>query len=124
MLLYLRFVKKGLKMKPDSSGHVRISAKLQGQIANGDVDPQGCTHLTKIQDVVPSAEGCGKCLQMGDAWVNLRLCLICGHVGCCDNSKNTHATKHYHETHHPMIISFEPDEEWVWCYADEVTLSP
>lgn len=57
---------------------------------------------------------------MGAQWVHLRLCLECGHVGCCDNSPNRHATKHWHKTHHPVIASYEPGENWVWCYVDEL----
>jgi len=111
-------------MKPDATGKVQISEKIQNLVASGDLDSQGCTHLSDIKDHVPSSEGCGKCLQMGDTWVNLRMCLICGHVGCCDNSKNKHATKHYHETNHSMIVSFQPGEDWLWCYVDEVSVSP
>jgi hypothetical protein len=81
-----------------------------------------CTHLDQIQDVTPSGNGCKECLEMGDNWVHLRLCMICGHVGCCDNSKNKHATKHFHATQHPIIMSFEPDENWGWCYVDDVYL--
>jgi uncharacterized UBP type Zn finger protein len=78
-----------------------------------------CTHLDQIQDVTPGTpDGCAECLAMGDEWVKLRLCLICGHVGCCDNSKNKHATAHFHETGHPIIQSFEPGESWRWCYVD------
>ena len=55
---------------------------------------------------------------MGDVWVHLRLCMSCGHVGCCDNSKNKHATRHYGSTHHPIIMSYEPGEEWGWCYVE------
>lgn len=79
-----------------------------------------CTHLDTIVEVVPSGDGCLECLQMGDNWVHLRLCLTCGHVGCCDNSKNKHATKHFKETGHPIIKSFEPGEDWMWCYVDKV----
>jgi uncharacterized UBP type Zn finger protein len=82
--------------------------------------PDTCPHLQTIRDVIPSAAGCEQCLKTGDTWVHLRLCLSCGHVGCCDNSKNRHATRHYHETHHPMIRSFEPGEDWGWCYVDNV----
>lgn len=110
-------------MKPDSSGRVLIASKIQALAAKNEIDTQGCVHIGEIQDVTPSAVGCENCLKSGDTWVNLRLCLTCGHVGCCDNSKNTHATRHYHETEHPMIVSFEPGEEWVWCYPDAVTLS-
>ncbi|SFH25342.1 ubiquitin-hydrolase Zn-finger-containing protein [Nitrosospira sp. Nsp14] len=79
-----------------------------------------CSHLNQIQRVTPSAAGCEDCLRTGDNWVHLRLCLICGQVGCCDSSKNKHATRHYHETSHPIIRSFEPDENWKWCYIDEL----
>lgn len=82
--------------------------------------PDTCPHLQTIRDVTPSATGCEECLKTGDTWVHLRLCLFCGHVGCCDNSKNRHATRHYHETHHPMIRSLEPVEDWGWCYVDNV----
>jgi uncharacterized UBP type Zn finger protein len=63
--------------------------------------------------------GCEECLAMGDTWVHLRVCLECGHVGCCDSSKNKHATKHYHTTKHPIVQSIEPGEYWRWCYIDE-----
>src|SRR6202041_1473567 len=66
--------------------------------------------------------GCEECLKMGDTWVHLRLCLECGHVGCCDSSKNKHATKHFHHTKHPIIRSLEPGEDWGWCYVDELEL--
>ena len=81
---------------------------------------ENCDHLDKIQDVTPSAQGCEDCLRTGGRWIHLRLCLTCGHVGCCDSSPNKHATEHYHATKHPVIRSFEPGEEWVWCYADEL----
>ncbi|MBI2325075.1 MAG: UBP-type zinc finger domain-containing protein [Chloroflexi bacterium] len=69
---------------------------------------------------MPTSTGCAECLKAGDEWVHLRLCLTCGNVGCCDDPKNTHATKHHHATKHPMIRSFEPGEKWLWCYVDEV----
>lgn len=84
-----------------------------------------CTHLDQIQDVTPSTrDGCEECLQLGDTRVHLRICLICGHVGCCDSSKNKHATKHFHATEHPIIQSFERGEDWIWCYVDEVAMAP
>ncbi|MDQ5844990.1 MAG: UBP-type zinc finger domain-containing protein [Acidobacteriota bacterium] len=76
-------------------------------------------HVTSIRDVVPSADGCEDCLRIGSAWLHLRLCLTCGHVGCCDSSPNRHATKHFHQSGHPIIQSFEPGEDWRWCYIDE-----
>jgi uncharacterized UBP type Zn finger protein len=79
-----------------------------------------CIHLSQIKAVKPSAEGCEDCLRVGDTWVHLRLCEICGHVGCCDDSKNRHATRHFHDTRHPIIKSFEPGEDWGWCYVDEI----
>lgn len=81
-----------------------------------------CNHIedadTNIDPRTP--EGCEECLKSGDSWVHLRLCLECGHVGCCDNSKNKHATKHYHETGHPVIRSFEHGEHWEYCYVDDI----
>jgi uncharacterized UBP type Zn finger protein len=86
--------------------------------------PRRCTHLDHIHDVEPHARGCEECLAKGDTWVHLRVCLECGHVGCCDSSKNRHATKHYYATHHPIVQSFEPGEDWLWCYVDEVMMEP
>ena len=85
---------------------------------------QACTHLDQITDAKPSADGCEECLQTGDTWVHLRECLVCGHVGCCDSSKNKHATKHFHATEHPIVQSFQPGEDWIWCYVDEVVMEP
>jgi hypothetical protein len=83
-----------------------------------------CKHLDQIQPVTASADGCEDCLKMGGRWVHLRLCMTCGHVGCCDSSPNRHATAHFHKAHHPIIRSFEPGEDWGWCYVDEVDLDP
>jgi hypothetical protein len=73
-----------------------------------------CTHLDQIREVTASADGCEDCLRMGGSWVHLRLCMECGHVGCCDSSPHKHATAHFHE----------PGENWGWCYPDEVELDP
>lgn len=81
---------------------------------------QGCIHMQHLPKVKPLTNGCEECLKMGDTWVHLRLCLSCGHVGCCDSSKNRHATKHFHATQHPVVRSLEPGEHWIWCYLDEV----
>jgi uncharacterized UBP type Zn finger protein len=81
-----------------------------------------CTHLGSIRTDRPHSAGCEECLKLGDTWVHLRLCRICGHVGCCDDSKNRHATKHYHVTKHPIITSLEPDENWSWCYIDQALI--
>lgn len=79
-----------------------------------------CKHISSIKDVVPSGDGCKECLEMDDDWVHLRLCMECGHVGCCDDSKNKHATKHFHQTKHPIIFSFESGEAWGYCYIDDL----
>lgn len=84
----------------------------------------GCTHLDQIHDVEPSAQGCEDCLRIGGTWVHLRECLSCGHVGCCDSSPNRHATAHFRATEHPLVRSFEPGEEWLWCYVDEIVMEP
>lgn len=84
-----------------------------------------CTHLDQIRNVTPrTPEGCEECLRSGDTWVHLRLCLTCGHVGCCDASRNKHATRHVHATGHPIVRSFERGEDWRWCYIDRVYLEP
>ena len=85
---------------------------------------QTCTHLDQINEVSPSANGCEECLATGDTWVHLRECLICGHVGCCDSSKNKHATKHFHAEGNPLVRSFEPGEGWIFCYVDNVVMEP
>jgi uncharacterized UBP type Zn finger protein len=79
-----------------------------------------CTHLDQINDVAASGDGCVECLAMGSQWVHLRRCTSCGHIGCCDSSPNRHATAHFRQTEHPIIQSYEPGEEWYWCYVDEL----
>ena len=79
-----------------------------------------CTHLDGIRVTQTRTRVCEECVAMGDAWVHLRLCLECGHVGCCDSSKNRHATRHFHRSRHPLIRSIEPGERWMWCYVDEI----
>jgi len=84
-----------------------------------------CEHLMNLADgnfPPPRTQNlCEECIKLGTTWVALRACLTCGHVGCCDSSPGKHATKHYHETHHPVIRSIMPGEQWTWCYAHEVT---
>ena len=83
-----------------------------------------CSHTDSIQVTELPAEvaGCEDCLKTGDVWLHLRICLTCGHVGCCDSSRYEHATKHFHRTKHPIVQSIEPSESWKWCYADEVLI--
>jgi uncharacterized UBP type Zn finger protein len=82
-----------------------------------------CAHVSEIRDVRATTKGCKECEEMGDTWVHLRECLVCGHVGCCNSSKNRHATKHFHETKHPIMQSIEPGEKWRWCYVDKIFLA-
>lgn len=84
-----------------------------------------CDHLDHIRDVQPAPpRACEDCLKEGTRWVHLRLCLECGHVGCCDNSPRRHATAHWRSTSHPIIASHEPGESSAWCYPDELVLAP
>ena len=78
-----------------------------------------CTHLNQIQRVELKSNGCEECLVLGWSWVRLRMCLSCGHVGCCDSSKGKHAAAHFHATSHPLMRSIERGEDWGWCYIDE-----
>jgi uncharacterized UBP type Zn finger protein len=96
-----------------------IAVELDG------VTPTTCVHIDDQGDPTPrTPNGCEECLATGGRWVHLRLCLTCGHVGCCDSSPDTHATKHFHATKHPVMRSFEPGEDWSWCYEDEALLVP
>ena len=74
--------------------------------------PAKCTHTDTIREVTPSALDCEECLKIGSQWVHLRLCRTCGHVGCCDDSPNRHATKHFHQTRHPIIEGYDPPQGW------------
>ncbi|RLT39319.1 MAG: zinc-ribbon domain-containing protein [Chloroflexi bacterium] len=88
----------------------------------GQTNP-ACTHLDQMGDFPADGKVCPQCVEMGSHWVNLRQCLICGQVGCCDSSPNTHATKHFQETGHPLMRSLQPGDSWLWCYVDEVLIS-
>jgi uncharacterized UBP type Zn finger protein len=77
-------------------------------------------HLDMINDVQPQTpQGCAECLASGSSWVHLRVCLSCGHVGCCDSSPNRHARMHAVSVDHPIVQSFQPGEDWRWCFVDE-----
>jgi hypothetical protein len=84
--------------------------------------PESCTHLDQVTltELPASVDGCEDCLRDGGKWLHLRICLSCGHVGCCDSSPSRHATAHQHATAHPIIRSLEPGELWCWCYEDEI----
>jgi uncharacterized UBP type Zn finger protein len=81
---------------------------------------QECSHLDQIRFTDTDKHVCEDCVKTGSSWVHLRLCLSCGHVGCCDSSPNKHASKHFRTSGHPLVRSIEPGESWVWCYADQV----
>jgi uncharacterized UBP type Zn finger protein len=78
-----------------------------------------CQDFDEPRHVTASAVGCEDCEKTGDEWVHLRICLVCGHVGCCDNSLNRHATRHAQRTSHPIIASYEPGEGWAYCYPHD-----
>ncbi|HEX3150709.1 MAG TPA: UBP-type zinc finger domain-containing protein [Gemmataceae bacterium] len=79
-----------------------------------------CRHIDDVTPLPPrTPDGCEECLKTGMEWLHLRLCLTCGHVGCCDSSPGRHATKHFRQTNHPIVASFEPGERWAWCFIDE-----
>jgi monovalent cation:H+ antiporter-2, CPA2 family len=82
----------------------------------------GCDHTPLTRAVVPDSDGCDACRKLGDSWVHLRVCMTCGQVGCCDSSKNRHASRHAHQAGHPIAKSMEPGESWAWCFRDEVML--
>lgn len=125
------FAQSAALFRPANGAHDFPAAQTNGKAAfdtetaidfTPQVDAGVCAHLEQIRRVYPSAAGCEECLQTGDAWVHLRICLTCGHVGCCDDSKNKHATAHFHATAHPLIKSMEKNEDWAWCYRDETYL--
>jgi hypothetical protein len=89
-------------------------------IVSESASPMTCSHVDRIRNVQPSDSGCTDCVRLGDAWMQLRMCMECGHVGCCDSSKNKHAIGHFRATQHPLARSIEPGEEWGWCYIDEL----
>jgi uncharacterized UBP type Zn finger protein len=86
-----------------------------------DTTEAACTHIDAVAtDLTPSGQGCKQCMESGGRWLHLRLCLECGQVGCCDDSPNRHATAHFHASGHPLIRSYEPGEDWWWCFVDEM----
>jgi uncharacterized UBP type Zn finger protein len=81
-----------------------------------------CEHMAGVEPVPARTPGCEECLKAGTPWVHLRLCLACGHVGCCDSSPGRHATHHFQHTRHPVMASYEAGERWAWCYVDQLEL--
>ena len=103
----------GTSFEPDTESLVQLNVEKPHPF---------CSHLDQTQPVFPSARGCEDCLRIGDRWVHLRICMTCGHAGCCDSSKNKHATGHSLQTNHPIIKSLQPGEDWAWCYPDKIML--
>ncbi len=83
-----------------------------------------CEHFGEIREIRAGTNGCVNCMAIGAPWNELRICLTCGHVGCCEDSEHAHALKHFNQTGHPMIASFEPGETWGWCYVDRRYFDP
>lgn len=84
---------------------------------------QTCHHFQELtSDAAPTSKVCDQCVALGDRWVHLRACLVCGQVGCCDNSKNRHARNHYETDGHPLIRSIEPLEFWKYCFEDHLVV--
>ena len=84
------------------------------------LQPKLCAHLAALTDIKPATvRACAECVKTGSEWVHLRVCQTCGVTLCCDDSPNQHMTAHYHATHHPVVSSAEPGEQWLWCYPDE-----
>jgi len=81
-----------------------------------------CEHAIGLEPVPPRTKGCEECLKTGIQWLHLRLCLTCGHVGCCDSSPGRHASRHANRTHHPVMASYEPGERWAWCFIDKTEM--
>ncbi|HEY6806941.1 MAG TPA: UBP-type zinc finger domain-containing protein [Pyrinomonadaceae bacterium] len=109
----------------DDTGEEELPEVFDHQHPRNTLLMRGCSHLSQIKKVTPrTPDGCEECLALGDTWVHLRLCEICGHVGCCNSSKNKHSIKHFLETDHPVIKSYERGEDWRWCHVDEMFFAP
>lgn len=104
---------------PATHGTLQPEKNIMIELTDKQRQTTRCAHTDQARAVTPSARGCEECLKLGESWVHLRICMTCGHVGCCDSSKNKHARKHFHETSHPIIKSFEPGEDWAWCYEEQ-----
>lgn len=108
---------------PKTPAHIHIPEFLLQLIYTRQLKERSCSHLHLIHFHEPTAHVCQDCIDLGDSWPNLRMCLICGYIGCCDTSKNKHMKKHVEETGHPLIRSIEPGEGWIWCYEDNAFIS-
>lgn len=104
----------------------RIINPILRLLWTGQLKERRCSHLDLINpDVEPQAEVCEACVELGDSWPELRMCLTCGHMGCCEEAENQHALKHYQETGHPLVKPYkERGMNWIWCYEDKALLDP
>jgi len=112
-------------MASDSDRGPKDPYRTLRKLWTGTTEERTCSHTELMQEVTPSnTEVCADCVALGDDWLHLRVCLICGYVGCCDLAKNHHMRNHYEKTGHPLIQSFQPMEDWIWCYEDKAVLAP
>ena len=88
----------------------------------GQLAEKPCSHRHLIKPFSPAAKACPQCVALGDQWPDLRMCMVCGHIGCCDTSKNKHALMHFRETGHPLVKPIRPERNWIWCYVDQALL--
>ena len=102
---------------------MRIPHWLLRLLFTGTLTQKPCSHLGLMRHFEPATHICAECVASGDTWPALRMCMLCGYVGCCDKSKNKHARRHYEATKHPVMRSIEPAEDWMWCYVDEAVLA-
>ena len=112
-------------MSTESDSNSTDPYRILRMLWTGSAEEVPCAHVDQIQKVTPSDTSvCADCVELGDTWLHLRICLTCGYVGCCDMAKNHHMLTHFKETGHPLIQSFQPMEDWIWCYEDETVLAP
>ena len=105
--------------------HHRMLNVLLRRAWTGQFSAIPCSHLDMINDVEPSSQVCDQCVALGETWPELRMCLICGHVGCCEDSRYQHARSHFEATGHPLIMPYGArGMDWIWCYEDRALLDP
>jgi CPA2 family monovalent cation:H+ antiporter-2 len=126
-LIPLLRVDKPVVTQPSENSSEEMLSFREGNYLNKEITllpnkNSRCLHVLEKRSVIQKSQGCEECLKIGDSWVHLRICMTCGHVGCCDSSKNKHATRHFHAKSHPVVRSLEPGENWAWCYIDEIVL--
>jgi predicted ester cyclase len=111
------------QMDKPSKYPVQAPEPILQALFNGGMAEKGCSHLDDIRVYETDVDVCPQCATQGDVWPALRMCLICGFVGCCDTSKNKHMKQHYQETGHSIFRSIRLDEGWGWCYEDNAFLT-